>query len=89
MIDGQTYICTGKKGKDGLQMGRPLRRHVRRGAALFPLANALLLRVFPQEQRGLAMGFYAIPALLAPALGPTLGGYLITYAEAHGISNDD
>lgn len=51
------------------------------GAALFPLANALLLRVFPQEQRGLAMGFYAIPALLAPAIGPTLGGYLITYAD--------
>src|SRR6266567_501622 len=51
------------------------------GAALFPLANALLLRVFPQEQRGLAMGFYAIPAVLAPALGPTLGGYLITYAD--------
>lgn len=51
------------------------------GAALFPLANALLLRVFPPEQRGLAMGFYAIPALLAPAIGPTLGGYLITYAD--------
>lgn len=55
------------------------------GAALFPLANALLLRVFPPEQRGLAMGFYAIPALLAPALGPTLGGYLITYADWPGI----
>jgi DHA2 family multidrug resistance protein len=51
------------------------------GAALFPLANALLLRVFPSEQRGLAMGFYAIPSILAPALGPTLGGYLITYAD--------
>jgi EmrB/QacA subfamily drug resistance transporter len=51
------------------------------GAALFPLANALLLRVFPPEQRGLAMGFYALPALLAPTLGPTLGGYLITYAD--------
>lgn len=51
------------------------------GAALFPLANALLLRVFPPEQRGLAMGLYAIPALLAPTLGPTLGGYLITYAD--------
>lgn len=55
------------------------------GAALFPLANALLLRVFPQEQRGLAMGFYAIPALLAPAIGPTLGGYLITYGDWPGI----
>jgi DHA2 family multidrug resistance protein len=51
------------------------------GAALFPLANALLLRVFPPEQHGLAMGFYALPAVLAPTIGPTLGGYLITYAD--------
>lgn len=55
------------------------------GAALFPLANALLLRVFPPEQRGLAMGFYAIPTLLAPAIGPSLGGYLITYTDWSSI----
>ncbi len=28
----------------------------------------------------MAMGFFGIPALLAPALGPTLGGYIVTYA---------
>ena len=28
----------------------------------------------------MAMGFFGVPALLAPALGPTLGGYLVTYA---------
>jgi EmrB/QacA subfamily drug resistance transporter len=50
------------------------------GAALFPLSITLLFREFPPQQRGAAMGFFGVPALLAPALGPTLGGYLVTYA---------
>src|SRR5712692_7651389 len=50
------------------------------GAALFPLSITLLFREFPPHERGLAMGFFGVPALLAPALGPTLGGYLVTYA---------
>src|SRR6266568_9557225 len=50
------------------------------GAALFPLSITLLFREFPPQERGTAMGFFGIPALLAPALGPTLGGYLVTYA---------
>jgi DHA2 family multidrug resistance protein len=50
------------------------------GAALFPLSITLLFREFPPQERGSAMGFFGIPALLAPALGPTLGGYLVTYA---------
>jgi DHA2 family multidrug resistance protein len=51
------------------------------GAALFPLSITLLFREFPPRERGLAMGFFGIPALLAPALGPTLGGYIVTYAD--------
>ena len=50
------------------------------GAALFPLSITLLFREFPPQERGTAMGFFGIPALLAPAIGPTLGGYLVTYA---------
>lgn len=50
------------------------------GAALFPLSITLLFREFPPQERGAAMGFFGVPALLAPALGPTLGGYLVTYA---------
>src|ERR1700737_414642 len=50
------------------------------GAALFPLSITLLFREFPPQERGMAMGFFGIPALLAPALGPTLGGYIVTYA---------
>ncbi len=50
------------------------------GAALFPLSITLLFREFPPQERGAAMGFFGIPALLAPALGPTLGGYIVTFA---------
>lgn len=50
------------------------------GAALFPLSITLLFREFPPQERGVAMGFFGIPALLAPALGPTFGGYLVTFA---------
>ncbi len=51
------------------------------GAALFPLAITLLYREFPPQQRGLASGMLGIAALLAPAVGPTLGGYFVTYVN--------
>jgi EmrB/QacA subfamily drug resistance transporter len=50
------------------------------GAALFPMSITLLFREFPPHERGVAMGFFGVPALLAPALGPTLGGYIVTFA---------
>ncbi|GAC1403410.1 MAG: DHA2 family efflux MFS transporter permease subunit [Ktedonobacteraceae bacterium] len=51
------------------------------GAFLFPISITLLYQVFPQNQRGVASGILGIAALLAPAVGPTLGGYLVTYAD--------
>ncbi len=44
---------------------------------LQPLAMIMLFRVFPAEERGRAMGIYGIGVVLAPAIGPTLGGWLI------------
>ena len=51
------------------------------GAFLFPMGITLLFNEFPIEQRGLASGLFGIAALLAPAVGPTLGGYIVTYAD--------
>jgi EmrB/QacA subfamily drug resistance transporter len=50
------------------------------GAALMPLSLTLLFQVFPPEERGAAMGLFGVPVLLAPAIGPTLGGYLVTFS---------
>ncbi len=55
------------------------------GAALFPLSITMLFREFPPQERGIASGFFGVPALLAPAIGPTLGGYLVTYAGWQSI----
>ncbi len=51
------------------------------GAALFPLAFAILFQAFPPEERGRANGFFGIPVLFAPAIGPTIGGYLVQYVD--------
>src|SRR5690606_30941167 len=42
-----------------------------------PLAMVLLFQVFPADQRGAAMGIFGIGVVLAPALGPWIGGILI------------
>src|SRR5262249_52296268 len=51
------------------------------GATLFPLAITLLFYEFPPNERGLAAGVLSVSALMAPAVEPTLGGYLVTYAN--------
>ncbi|WP_417069884.1 DHA2 family efflux MFS transporter permease subunit [Niveibacterium terrae] len=46
------------------------------GGPLMPLSQTLLLRIFPKEKAGAAMGLWAMTTLIAPVLGPILGGYL-------------
>jgi DHA2 family multidrug resistance protein len=46
------------------------------GGALQPLSQAVLLESFPPEQRGKAMGFWGQGIVVAPILGPVLGGWL-------------
>lgn len=42
-----------------------------------PLAMVVIFQAFPPERRGTAMGIYGVGVILAPALGPTIGGMLI------------
>ncbi len=46
------------------------------GGALQPLSQAILTESFPPEKRGLAMGMFGLGVVVAPVLGPTLGGWL-------------
>jgi MFS transporter, DHA2 family, multidrug resistance protein len=46
------------------------------GGALQPLSQAILLESFPADKRGLAMAVFALGVVVAPVLGPTLGGWL-------------
>jgi hypothetical protein len=44
---------------------------------LLPMLISLVFQVFPPQERGAALGFFAIPIVAGPALGPTLGGQII------------
>jgi DHA2 family multidrug resistance protein len=46
------------------------------GGALQPLSQAILLESFPPEKRGLGMSAFALGVVVAPVIGPTLGGWL-------------
>lgn len=49
------------------------------GGALMPVSMAMMFRMFPPERRGFAMGMFGIAVMFAPALGPTLSGYIVEY----------
>jgi EmrB/QacA subfamily drug resistance transporter len=40
-----------------------------------------LYRIVPPEKRGMAMGMYGLGIVVAPGIGPTLGGYLVEYVD--------
>jgi DHA2 family multidrug resistance protein len=46
------------------------------GGALVPVSQAVLLESFPPEKRGVAMATFAMGVVVAPILGPTLGGWI-------------
>ena len=46
------------------------------GGGLQPMAQAILADTFPPEKRGLAFAAYGITAIMAPTIGPTLGGWI-------------
>jgi len=47
------------------------------GGIAAPLGIALLLQAFPPKEQGMALGIFGIAALVAPAIGPILGGWLV------------
>src|SRR5579872_3658129 len=47
------------------------------GGALLPTAQAILFESFPPERRGQSMAFFGLAAMVGPALGPTLGGWIV------------
>src|SRR5215471_6413333 len=46
------------------------------GGGLQPLSQAILLEAFPPEKRGRAMAFWGLGIVVAPMLGPVLGGWI-------------
>lgn len=51
------------------------------GGALMPLGMAMVLDVFPPHRRGLVLGVRGVAIMAGPALGPPIGGVLVTQAS--------
>jgi len=46
------------------------------GGVLQPISQATMLESFPREKRGVAMAVYGMGIVVAPIIGPTLGGWI-------------
>jgi len=46
------------------------------GGAMVPIAQAILLESFPVAKRGVAMATFSLAVIVAPIIGPTLGGWI-------------
>ncbi|MFJ5624892.1 DHA2 family efflux MFS transporter permease subunit [Peribacillus loiseleuriae] len=49
------------------------------GGIIGPLSMAVIYKIMPREQIGTALGLWGVSAMVAPAIGPTLSGYLIEW----------
>jgi len=51
------------------------------GGGLLSTAQAILIETFPKEELGLANAIYGLGVIIGPAIGPTLGGYIVDNAS--------
>lgn len=49
------------------------------GGAMMPVSMAIVYRIVPREKIGLALGVWGMAAVCGPAIGPTLGGYIVDH----------
>lgn len=55
------------------------------GGAIMPVGMALVLGLFARERHGRAISIWGMAATVAPAIGPTLGGWLVTSVSWHWL----
>lgn len=51
------------------------------GGMIMPISMAIIYQVIPPEERGTALGIWGIAAMAAPAIGPTLSGYIVEHLD--------
>lgn len=78
-----SVLCATSRGLGELVASRVLQGLG--GALLLPVGRLALLRTVPRSEFLAAMSFVAIPGLVGPLLGPTMGGLLVEYASWHWI----
>lgn len=76
-----SYVCAISSGFEVILLGRILQSVG--GGLLMPLSMNIFMSAFPVEKRGAAMGLLGVGMILAPAMGPTISGYVIEYYNWH------
>jgi EmrB/QacA subfamily drug resistance transporter len=51
------------------------------GGLIMPVTMSMIYQIVPRSRIGSAMGIFGLALILAPAIGPTLGGYLVEYVN--------
>lgn len=69
-----SILCGMASGMNELVIFRFLQGFV--SGPMVPLSQSILLLSYPPSKRGMAMAFFAMTVVIAPILGPVLGGYL-------------
>ncbi|PWA06332.1 MFS transporter [Pueribacillus theae] len=55
------------------------------GGLMMPLSMALIFEVFGKNERGMATGVWGIAVMMAPTIGPTIGGTVIEFGSWHWL----
>ncbi|WP_025724157.1 DHA2 family efflux MFS transporter permease subunit [Paenibacillus polymyxa] len=72
-----SVVCAASTGFGPMLVGRVIQAS---GAGIImPVVMNVFLTVFPPEKRGAAMGTMGIAMMFAPAIGPTLSGYIVEH----------
>lgn len=72
-----SLLCTVSWGVESLIVARIIQAIG--GGMIMPITIAMVTRFVPKEKFGTAMGIIGISLFMGPAIGPTLGGYLVQY----------
>ncbi len=74
IFTGASFVCGAATSLSMILVARAVQGAG--GGALQPLSQAILLESFPPQKRGAAMAVFGLGVVVAPVLGPTLGGWL-------------
>ena len=69
-----SFFCGASQSFEMLLFSRVLQGIV--GSSMIPLSQSLIIKAFPPEKRGAALGIWALTTIVAPVLGPIIGGWL-------------
>jgi EmrB/QacA subfamily drug resistance transporter len=83
LFTGASALCGLAGGLDSLIAFRIVQAIP--GGIMPVICQTILFRIVPREKMGAAMGLYGVGVVVAPAIGPALGGYLIDYVDWRAI----